>query len=111
MEWAEESRAGFALAATLAHDRGALLARAGLCTEAQNALCALPALLASMPRDARRAHVAELARSVARAAADEGRLPALLDPARMRPGFVPERSLIALLRRLEQAHAQAEPPR
>ncbi len=60
MRWSEAACDGFALAATLAGDRGAELGLSGLHPEARATLGALAVQLAALPKAARHARIAQI---------------------------------------------------
>lgn len=114
--FSESLQAGFALAATIARDRGAELARAGVAARTQP-LCALARELEQLSRAERRARIRELARTEGKLAARQGRrspralalitsrawtaAPSLSS----RAGFVPDAALLQLLSRIARRPA------
>jgi hypothetical protein len=121
MAWSARSQEGFALGATIAGDRAAELATAGLAADAAAELCGVARALAQLPRAERRARVTQLLQraplsAVEASASAPPRALSLLAPqataalARAfqagaplpRPGFVAAPSLLALLRSLAE---------
>ena len=121
MDWPKRAREGFALAATLAQDRGAERAMAGLSRQAVTSLGSLATKLSTSGRQERRQEVRALAMGHAPTVPDDleaapralallaigvapelGRRWLTRAPA-PRPGFRPQSGLTALLKRIALA--------
>ena len=126
MSFSERFCSGFALAATIAGDPGAELARAGLCEESREPACKQARELLSLSKAERRARVSALLQPQPAAWPSEARpplrayallarsgpaanLPAFVHAAPLpRAGFSPEPGLLLLLRRIAFQQGQPE---
>jgi hypothetical protein len=125
VDWSKKSVQGFTIAALIADDPEALLAKPGLVPEVADSLTRICKELAVVDLDARRKQVSRLASLLSPTLPDQvalaPRAQALLsrtvskrvgrkwlsDAPPVRPGFKPEPGLIALLRRIAGQKAQS----
>jgi hypothetical protein len=124
VSWSERCCEGFALAATIAGDRGAVLADAGVCAAARQELSVLARALGELPKAERRARVRRLTQRAPLADHQAGRparalgLLASQAPAEQarawlsaaalpRPGFVAAPALLALLQRIATTESRS----